>query len=336
MEDLIKLSEEINTAIQSSQHVLLSFHSAPDFDSIGSNLAMKLYLDSIGKKCTLISGDDAYPSATNNLPGSISIVKQKFIDVATLGIDLYLSIDTPALAKISLLPIPQTPFPFKTIVIDHHPDNPRFGDLNLIVNKSSAGEVVFELLKTWNVPITPEISKCLFLAMVSDNGSFRYPNTTSDSLRTGAALIDIGAPFREVFQLLESSENIRLKVIGVALSKLKEYLNGKVVLTTLTKEEIEKTGADPEDMRTVHKSVLHFLSQSNQSSIAIMIYDKPAGITGISLRSNNPSDPKDVSIIAEKLGGGGHKTSASVDFSGSHEEALNNVLQTIKDCYPDL
>lgn len=311
-------------------------HNSPDFDTVASSLAMNYILKQLGKEVLIISGDDELLDSTKNLLGSDDIVKMKFSEVDFESVDLYISIDTPVIGKISRDPIPTKPLPLRTIKIDHHTTEDPYGDINLIVNTSSAAEIMLHLFKAWKQSITPKLATCLFVGVSSDTGGFKFPLTTSSTYKAGAELIDLGADLVSSFFWVTAVRNLHLRALGRAMAKMEEYFNQKVQISTVTREDVDFLKTSFGELGPIHKLIGFYMSLSLDSAISVIIYERENGKTGISFRANNPTDLKDVSLLAKAMGGGGHKPAASCDFEGTIEEARSEVLKVMQSIYPDL
>src|SRR5215210_3702476 len=208
-------------ALRSHDRFLVVTHENPDGDALGSLLAMKLALDSLGKDSEMyLYGDAPLPREYAFMPlealrrepppdaGDRILVALDCANEQRLGPD-------PALLE-------QAPM---TIDIDHHHDNSRFGDVNLIVSDaSSTGEVLRDLLRELDVELTPDIAEALYIALVTDTGRFQYTNTTPKALRLGAELVEAGADVHRVFQgIYESVEFAKLKLLARALERAQVY-----------------------------------------------------------------------------------------------------------------
>src|SRR2546429_6324363 len=182
--------EAVATAIRDYDRFLVVTHENPDGDALGSLLAMKLALDALAKDNEMyLYGDAPLPKeygfmALEGLRRELPPDASKRILVALdCANEQRLGPDPTALE--------QAPF---TINIDHHHDNSRFGDVNLIVaDASSTGEVLRDVFRELGVELTPEIAEPLYIALVTDTGRFQYTNTTPKSLRLAAELVEAGA-----------------------------------------------------------------------------------------------------------------------------------------------
>src|SRR5262245_3735773 len=204
-------------AIRERDRFLVVSHENPDGDALGSLLASKLALDQLGKDSVMYLYGDA------EVPREYS-----FMDLAGVRRELpadwrervLLAVDCANASRIgpNLDLVGQVAF---TINIDHHHDNTRFGDVNLIVpDASSTGEVLNDVLRELGVEITPEIAEPLYIALVTDTGRFQYTNTTPRALRLAADLVEAGADVHRVFQgVYESVEFAKLKLLARALER---------------------------------------------------------------------------------------------------------------------
>ncbi len=132
-----------------------------------------------------------------------------------------------------------------TVNIDHHHDNPRFGDVNLIVpDASSTGEVLADVFRELGVALTPEIAEALYIALVTDTGRFQYANTTPKALRLAADLVEAGADVHRVFQgVYENVQFAKLKLLAKALERAHVLEGGEIVVSHLLRGDFEAVGA---------------------------------------------------------------------------------------------
>ena len=165
--------------IKKAKSILLHCHPSPDPDSVGSALAMKFALESLGKKATVIRGDSEIPQAFMHFPGADQIVPKNFGEVDLKEFDLFISLDTAAIDRISTLGKLEFPASLFVIDIDHHRTNPGFGAINLIESSYPAtAQILFDLFKEWGVPITADMAYNLFIGIYTDTGAFKYRETT--------------------------------------------------------------------------------------------------------------------------------------------------------------
>ena len=203
--------------------------------------------------------------------------------------------------------------------VDHHHDNTRFGRINLIVPEaSSTGEIVRDLLAELGLELTPEIAEPLYVALVTDTGRFQYANTTPKALRLAAELVEAGVDVHRVFQgIYESVEFKKLKLLARALDRAALYEGGRLVITYLVRDDFNELGVGEE----YAEGIIDYLRAVDGAEMAATIREppEPAGADRrISMRA--ASDELDVSAIARKRGGGGHRQAAGFSSPESIDE----------------
>jgi phosphoesterase RecJ-like protein len=191
--------------------------------------------------------------------------------------------------------------------VDHHHDNTRFGDVNVVdTEASSTAEIVFGLAEELGVELTPEIAAALYVGLITDTGRFMYENTDADAHRMAAALIEAGVDVDDIYRRLYERVPIeKLRLVSRALDKIERVDDGRLSLTHLTAEDYRATGASEE----LTEGIIDFLRALEGTLVAAMIRDKSEGASRkVSLRSVDGS--VDVSRIAREMGGGGHARAA--------------------------
>jgi phosphoesterase RecJ-like protein len=215
-----------------------------------------------------------------------------------------------------------------TINIDHHHDNPRFGDVNLIVpDASSTGEVLADVFKELGVALTPEIAEALYIALVTDTGRFQYANTTPKALRLAADLVEAGADVHRVFQgVYENVQFAKLKLMARALERARVLEGGEIVVSHLLRDDFEAVGAS----EPYSEGIIDVLRSVEGSAVSALIREPPrdgAPARKVSLRSS--VDEVDVSAIARKSGGGGHREAAGFSSDLSVAELTEFIVREV-------
>jgi phosphoesterase RecJ-like protein len=211
-----------------------------------------------------------------------------------------------------------------TLDIDHHHDNSRFGDVNLVVgDASSTGEVLRDVFAALDVALTPEIAEALYIAVVTDTGRFQYTNTTPKALRLAAELVEAGANVHRVFQgVYESVEFAKLKLLARALERAQVYEGGRLVVSYLLQDDFTDLNA-PE---AYSEGIIDYLRAVEGAEMAALIREPPrreGPRRRVSLRASN--DELDVSAIARKSDGGGHRQAAGFSSDASVEEITDFI-----------
>jgi bifunctional oligoribonuclease and PAP phosphatase NrnA len=307
--------QAVADALRSNDRFLLVTHENPDGDALGSLLATKLALDQLGKDSVMyLYGDAPLPKEYGFMelsgivrepPSDASERVLVAVDCANetrMGPDLTLLADAPL-----------------TLDIDHHHDNSRFGDVNLVVgDASSTGEVLRDVFAELEVELTPEIAEALYIAVVTDTGRFQYTNTTPKALRLAAELVEAGADVHRVFQgVYESVEFAKLKLLGRALDRAQVYEGGRLVVSYLLRSDF----TDLNVAEAYSEGIIDYLRAVEGAEMAALIREPPrreGPPRRISLRASN--DELDVSAIARKSDGGGHRQAAGFSSDASVEE----------------
>jgi phosphoesterase RecJ-like protein len=306
---------DVADAIRANDRFLLVTHENPDGDALGSISGMKLALDAFGKESVMyLSGDLALPQ------------EYSFMDLGELRRGLpddaserpLLALDCANASRTGLPPELLAAAPL-VIDVDHHHDNSRFGDVNLIVpDASSTGEIVRDLLRELGIGLTPQIAEALYVALVTDTGRFQYANTTPKSLRLAAELVEAGVDVHRVFQgIYESVEFAKLKLLAKALERAELYEGGRLVVSHLLRDDFNQLGVGEE----YAEGIIDYLRAVDGTEMAATIREPPEPPDAdrrISMRA--ASDELDVSAIARKRGGGGHRQAAGFSTPESIEE----------------
>ena len=314
--------DAVARTIREHDRYLLTTHENPDGDALGSMLAAKLGLDALGKDAVMYLYGQVPPPAeygfmrldelTRELPADAGERVLFAVDCAN---ESRLGRDYEQLLAIAPL----------VIDLDHHHDNTRFGDVNAIVSDaSSTGEILRDLLRLLGVELTPEIAEALYIALVTDTGRFQYTNTTPKAMRLAAELIEAGANLHRVFQgVYESVEFAKLKLLARALERAQIYDGGRLVVSFLLRDDFLEVGA----VEPYSEGIIDYLRAVEGSEMAVLIREPPTRggpKHRVSLRSR--SDELDVSAIARKGGGGGHRQAAGF----SSELDLEDLIAFIR------
>ena len=318
--------EAVAAALHERDRFVVTSHEAPDGDALGSLLGMGLALQELGKDVVMFLGGPA------PLPG-----EYRFLDLESRGLRrdrpadfgerTLVAVDCASASRVGAEPDVVDAAAF-TINIDHHHDNPRFGDLNLIVpDASSTGEVLSDLFQELGVVLTPEIAEALYVAVVTDTGRFQYANTTPKTLRLAADLVEAGADVNRVFQgVYETVQFAKLKLLARALESAHVLEGGEIVVSHLLREDFETVGAT----EPYSEGIIDVLRSVEGSAVTALIREPPrdGGPTRkVSLRSS--VDEVDVSAIARKSGGGGHREAAGFSSELPVEEITEFIVREV-------
>ena len=311
----------IADAIRANQRFLLTTHENPDGDALGSLLAAKLALDQLEKDAVMyLHGAVPLPKEYSfmeleelrrELPGHISERVVLAVDCANRR---RLGPDPRYLDEVPLV-----------IDVDHHHDNSRFGHLNAVVAEaSSTGEILRDLFAELAVELTPDIAEALYIALVTDTGRFQYTNTTPKTLRLAAELVEAGADVHRVFQgVYENVAFAKLKLLARALDRAQVYEGGRLIVSALYRGDFEDAGAE----EPFSEGIIDHLRAVEGADMVALIREPPT-VNGptrrVSLRTT--AEGIDVSAIARKSGGGGHRQAAGF----SSESPIEDIVAFIR------
>jgi phosphoesterase RecJ-like protein len=318
--------QAVAAALGERDRFLVTSHEAPDGDALGSLLGAQLALRSLGKDTVMFLGGPA------PLPG-----EYRFLELADQGLlrelpadageRVLVAVDCASASRVGAEPglVERAPY---TINIDHHHDNPRFGDVNLIVpDASSTGEVLADVFRELGVELTPEIAEALYIALVTDTGRFQYANTTPKALRLAAELVEAGADVHRVFQgVYENVQFAKLKLLARALDRARVLEGGEIVVSHLRRDDFEAVGAT----EPYSEGIIDVLRSVEGALVSALIREPPregGPVRKVSLRSS--VDEVDVSAIARRSGGGGHREAAGFSSDLSVEEITDFIVREV-------
>src|ERR671937_2314106 len=255
-------------ALRSHDRFLLTTHENPDGDALGSLLAAKLGLEQLDKDVVMAFVGNA------PLPGEYT-----FMPLDELHRDWPADADTRVLLALDCANETRIADPSilerapLVVDVDHHHDNTRFGDVNLIVpGASSTGEVLRDVFRELGVRLTPEIAEALYIALVTDTGRFQYTNTTPKALRLAAELVEAGADVHRIFQgVYESVQFAKLKLLARALERAQIYDGGRLVVSYLLRSDFTDIGVGEE----YAEGIIDYLRAVDGADMAAMIREPP-------------------------------------------------------------
>jgi bifunctional oligoribonuclease and PAP phosphatase NrnA len=314
--------QEVIAAIKKHKKFLISAHVNPEGDSLCSQLAMKELLKALGKEVAIVNNDTP-PEHYKFLPGigTISTDLTQKIDF-----DAVVILDCPTLKRIGGVAelIGKEKF---VINIDHHISSEKYGNVNWIdPNASSAGEMVYKLFKATDVPLTKETALFIYIAILTDTGSFNYENTSSITHKIAGDLLGYGLePGLVSESVYERRTLIDIKLLGLVLSTLKVNSTREVAYLEITKEMLKDTGADV----TKSEGFINYARSIDGIKVAVLFKEdsKNQNRVNISFRSKAGVD---VNKIASSFGGGGHVKASGCVLEGTLADVETRVIAMIE------
>ena len=311
---------EVLDEIRAADKFFLTTHENPDGDALGSLRATQLILEQLGKDSVMFMSRDEFP-----LPREYR--HMPFDDVlldppADLTERLVVFLDC---GNMDRMPVDFLRSSGVRIVnIDHHHDNTRFGHINLVeADASCTAEIVYKLARELNVEITRRLAEALYVALVTDTGKFMFENTTPAAHRMAAELIAAGVEPQVIHQkLYEGLPFSRIQLLARALAKVQRFDGGALTLTHLTRDDFAHSDADESDA----EGIVDHMRQVEGTLVACLVRELLAndGRRKVSLRATD--DRVDVSQIARRFGGGGHRQAAGF----TTETELHEVVKQLR------
>jgi phosphoesterase RecJ-like protein len=312
----LKAPDNLISAFREGESFLIATHISPEGDAYGSQLALAMALEAMGKS-TYLYNRDGVVDYYMFLPGSEKI--NTSIPEDTSGrILVVLDCNSAERAAVEGRAFKQS------LVIDHHETESDFGDIMWIEPSAPAtGLMVFELLNAMAIDITPEIAVNLYAAIAVDTGTFRYNNTTPEVLRAAADLAEAGAaPGHIAENIYQSWSSPRFKLLCMTLGNI-EVMDG-IAMSAVTQDMFRNTGTTPADT----EEFSNFPRMMKDTAVSAFMKELPDGRWKVSLRSKGT---RNVAQVAERFGGGGHRNAAGCTIDGDLPSAKKKLIDTIKE-----
>lgn len=311
--------QKVIEAIKKYSKFLITAHINPEGDSLGSQLGMKALLESLGKTAVIVD-NDAVPDHYKFLPKAGEISNK--LD-ARLDFEAAIILDCPTLKRIGK--VSDLIRGGKTIInIDHHVSNEKFGDINWVdPNASSAGEMVYKIYKELGIKLTKETALVLYIAILTDTGSFNYDNTSSVTHDIAGELLGYGIDPASVSESVYEKRSLAdIKLFGLVLSTIKVNKEGDVAYLEVTKKILQSTGAD----LIKAEGFVNYARSIDKVKVAMIFKEDLGGKISVSFRSKGEAD---VNSIASFFGGGGHVKASGCVIEGELAEIEKKVLAKV-------
>lgn len=306
---------QVAELLNNSTRVIISGHMLPDGDSLGSSLALGLALEMAGKEVLVVSPDPP-PDVYKFLPG----IERVALEPNQGPFDTFVAVDCS---------VPDRLGRFKSLMettavvvnIDHHTGTVPFGTCNYVDARAAAtGEILVDLLELMQVPISLEIATCLYVALVTDTGSFKYEQTSANTHRRVARLMDLGVPAAKLnIYLYDEKPLVAVRILQAALESLKISDCGQVAWITIERNVLDNLGAD--DQHT--EGLINYAREIQGVEVALMFREIAPQQFKVSFRSKGEVDVND---LARNFGGGGHPRASGCVITGSLMEAVGLIV----------
>lgn len=298
--------------IRSWDNIALICHRDPDGDTYGSATALADALISMGKRVR-IECIDRFPKNLDFLGRDYP----DFIEDYTIAVDI---------AAPNMMGDRGKRRDRIDMCIDHHPTNPGYAALCFLTDYAAAGEAVYEIIRELGVKPSPFAATALFTALSSDTGGFRFANTTPQTLRYAADLMDSGADVELVrVRLFESNSRGRVKVESDAMSNARFYGNGEIAVISVSLDTVRENKIEESELEGLASQPLTI----DGVHMAITLKEREDGSVRVSMRSD--SDDFDVSAICARFKGGGHVRAAGCRIWDTLEAAEEMLVSACRE-----
>lgn len=314
----------ISEILQGKNTVALGGHVRPDGDCVGSCIGLVLYIKKNFPQIQVNVYLEEVPAVFGQLVGVDQVRNQAPKPMNSY--DLFITLDCGDRERLGFaLPIFQQAK--ETFCVDHHVSNVGFADVNHIDSEaSSTSELVYHLLEKDKMDV--DMANALFLGIVHDTGCFRFNNTSPETMEVAASLLRMGAQGDQIIEKTFYERTYeQTKIIGKALSECQLALDGKCLYYVMSAQEMKKYNVSTSDL----DGIVSQLWLTKDIEVALFMYELEGHDFKVSLRS---SDRVDVSQIARKFGGGGHKKAAGFERKESSERILQLVWDEVGKVLP--
>lgn len=318
MKDWLQASK----AIEAANGIVLITHRNPDGDGIGSQIGLYHALTAAGKR-VYMHNRDGVPRIYQFLAGAEHVSRGDAFPHQD-EIDVIISLDA---GDIDRLGMPEAFFQDASVLnIDHHVSNTRFGNINIIVETASAtGLIALELIGYMGIKVSPETASAIYVALMTDTGSFRLTNTTPDAHVIAAELIEAGAdPWLIARSVYETSTAARLHMLAACLGTIEVRDGGRSAWLHVDHDMYAVHGADVEDT----EGFIEYARSLEGVEIAVFIRPEDDHGWKVSFRGKVDAN---VGALAASLGGGGHRHASGCVIQGSLLEVQQRVQQAVSD-----
>lgn len=315
-------SKQILQLIKQADRVLVNCHSRPDADSVGSALAMSKYLEKLGKEVLVVCPDDL-PSSLEFLKDSYDLNFQKInfssFDFNTWG--LFLCLDSADWKRVTANPKVQKP-DLDIVVIDHHKTNTKYGNINLIdPGIAATGQLLYKLFSDFEfTDYDKNLASGMLTAIFGDTGALSFPEADEETLRVVLHLIKLADKNEIIFNLYQKYELRSVELWGEIMKNMQINSQYRYIWAAIDKDTFSQYGS-PAGSKSEIADI--FFQSINNTDFGMVIVEESDGYVSVSLRSRTGFD---VSQIAQKLDGGGHRWAAAGRVYG---KPINEALQYI-------
>ena len=316
------IAHTIHQHILGSKRVLVIPHQNPDGDAIGAATAFHEYLSALGKEVTIFCSTPVHEKL-HFVPFSSKVTNDPKL-FSDHSIDTIVLVDSGDLRYAGVYDLVHN-HPATIINIDHHATNEHYGHINLVIpTAASTTEVLFHYFRHNNISINQKMATSLLTGLTTDTGNFSNSATSATALSVGGELIRSGGNYNLINDSTVKNKSVEaLRLWGKVLSRLTKDERTGITYTFITKSDLEESQVSEAES----EGIANFLNNLENTTIALIMKETADGKVKGSFRTTR--NDIDVSALAKKLGGGGHKKAAGFSMDGTIEEVLKKILTLV-------
>lgn len=309
---------ELLAAVRSGSRFLVASHQRPDGDAVGSAVGMALALRALGKQATVVM-DAAPPAFLQPFP---DVDHVRIATSVADSVDASIIMECSSLDRTGVAGLDRSP----VINIDHHPGNTLYGAVNWIDESAAAcGEMVMRLIDVLGVPLTPDIATHLYLAILTDTGSFRFSHLTPATYQMAGRAVAAGAdPIWIARTHYDSNSLARVRIFGAVLNGMSVHADGRVAVLSISRAEAASFGGTYDDT----EGLINFPLTVKDIQAVAFLKEADDGSWRVSLRSKGAVD---TGAVARAFGGGGHANAAGCSTPGPLDAARERFARLLTD-----
>lgn len=307
--------------LEAADRFVLTTHTGPDGDAIGSMLGLRHLLEALGKTDVMCVCHDPVPRPCAWLPGADAVGRPDGL----IDADLVVILDVAQWDRIGDA-ASCAPADARVLVLDHHLEEHPCGDCFFIdASYAAAGEIVAELFIAAGLPFTYEAAACLYVAQTTDTGGYRFSNTTPRSHRIAAALLETGLDVFEInYRVSDELSPAKAELLTRVLERRRSAAGGKAAYSELYAADAAEVGARDED----YNQLVNYMRNLQGVHVGILFRELDAATTKISFRSHGAFNS---AAFLQRLGGGGHAAAAGATVNRPLAETRALVLRLLPD-----
>jgi bifunctional oligoribonuclease and PAP phosphatase NrnA len=323
MRSLEHVFDRVRDAIKTHHKFVVTTHVNADGDGIGSELGLSRFLVDLGKSVKVLNSTPTPRNYQFLAPnGEIRLFDSQNPMEHLSDAEVIFIVDISKWERLGPMTAVIKNHPAIKICIDHHPLNGNFADVDLVCEDACAsGELVLSVIDCMNGNLTQAIAEPLYASILTDTGTFRFPNTNSKTHAAASRLLATNIRSSEIYeQIYERCSPARVKLLGLCLTDLQYLHQGRLAWMMITQAMMRQTGVEPEEV----EGFVDIARGIRNVEASLLFLELPDGRVKVSLRSKGEID---VNRYAGRFGGGGHRHASGILMNGPIASAANEVLQ---------